>query len=557
MLPTGHPQYKREASALDEHRKYPDGEAIPSALPPAYRKSRKDGPTKGQACVNCSFYKENHEDHRFYCSVFEAPVRPQYWCKKYKAAETSLEETYNDYPDSAVNNARKVLRWRDEHGDEVKGMTSVGWRRANQLAKRERISRDTIARMASFKRHQKNAEIDPKFKSTPWKDRGYVAWLGWGGTSGINWAIRKREQIDKKKNNKMNKYGFNSNGIEKNQVNPGDGKMSGVSLISTGEALGHELYVDQTSIESILSLLSDTRLAAYITHRGALFEDRLTREIGYFDNFRIEGNRLLGDFQAFESFKTDDTKQYNRLFEMADKLPENFGLSIVFSANHVWATSDGDVQMEERPDNAKFKYPSIRATEVMSADFVDTPAANEKGLFSKIDNNNNIEMTESEITENETDESVFEDTEVAENFDSHSDEEMGAHEDKELGGHEEDEEKMEEEEKSMEAKIEELEKALKERDEELAKLKEELGAHEDEKKEMEQVAASAEKDLKDRVTTLESLIQGSAPIKNSSEEEYIPSKEAKEHFIAEYAKEHNCSLFTATLKVAKIKPELF
>jgi hypothetical protein len=32
-------------------------------------------------------------------------------------------------------------------------------------------------------------------RSTPWKDRGYVAWLGWGGTSGINWAIRKAESI--------------------------------------------------------------------------------------------------------------------------------------------------------------------------------------------------------------------------------------------------------------------------------------------------------------------------------------------------------------------------
>ena len=32
-------------------------------------------------------------------------------------------ETYNDYPEAAKNNACKVLRWREEHGDEVKGMT--------------------------------------------------------------------------------------------------------------------------------------------------------------------------------------------------------------------------------------------------------------------------------------------------------------------------------------------------------------------------------------------------------------------------------------------------
>ena len=109
-------------------------------------------------------------------------------------------ETYNDYPQSASNNAKKALKWRDEHGrKEVSGGTSIGWTRANQLAKREKISRETIGRMAAFKRHEKNSEIDPKYKSTPWKDKGYVAWLLWGGTSGVNWAIKKKESIDKAK----------------------------------------------------------------------------------------------------------------------------------------------------------------------------------------------------------------------------------------------------------------------------------------------------------------------------------------------------------------------
>ena len=107
-------------------------------------------------------------------------------------------KTYNDYPESAKNNAKKVLEWREKYGDEVKGMTRVGWTRANQLAKGENISRSTIARMASFKRHEKNAEVSAENKSTPWKDAGRVAWLGWGGSSGVNWAIKKLESIDKK-----------------------------------------------------------------------------------------------------------------------------------------------------------------------------------------------------------------------------------------------------------------------------------------------------------------------------------------------------------------------
>jgi len=105
--------------------------------------------------------------------------------------------TYNDYPSSASNNAKKVLEWKKKYGKEVKGMTPVGWARAKQLASKSKLSYETIARMAAFNRHRKNAKIDPKYKNEPWKDRGYVAWLGWGGTSGVNWAIKKAESIRK------------------------------------------------------------------------------------------------------------------------------------------------------------------------------------------------------------------------------------------------------------------------------------------------------------------------------------------------------------------------
>lgn len=69
-------------------------------------------------------------------------------------------------------------------------MTPVGWARARQLASQSEIGLSTVKRMAAFNRHRKNAAVDPKHKSEPWKDAGHVAWLGWGGTSGIEWAIR-------------------------------------------------------------------------------------------------------------------------------------------------------------------------------------------------------------------------------------------------------------------------------------------------------------------------------------------------------------------------------
>lgn len=133
-------------------------------------------------------------------------------------------DTYNDYPEAATNNAKRVLKWREEYGDEVRGMTQIGWTRARQLANKERLSRETIARMASFKRHEQNAEVSPEYKDTPWRDNGHVAWLGWGGSAGINWAINKLDQIDNKKNMI---YNYKSFGLEVKDVDAKSGVVSG------------------------------------------------------------------------------------------------------------------------------------------------------------------------------------------------------------------------------------------------------------------------------------------------------------------------------------------
>lgn len=467
----------------------------------------------------------------------------------------AFADSYNDYPESASNNAKKVLRWRDEHGDEVKGMTAVGWTRANQLAKRENISRDTIARMASFKRHQKNAEIDPKFEGTPWKDAGYVAWLGWGGTSGVEWAIRKLKQIDKKAASKMgSNFAFNAVGIEQSQIDRESGTMIGVSLISTGPAIGHGLYVDQRSLETIEDELDDSKLPAYITHRGALFEDRLTREVGMFTNFRIEGDRLLGDFQAFESFREDDGRKFNRLFELAEKMPQRFGLSIVFSATSAWATPGGDIEIDEKPEDAMFEFPSIRVEEVSSADFVDAPAANQRGLFSQIDKLTTHKMTKAELSQ-QNDELVAEaeqlDAKIAElkaKLAEHEEEDDGM---KSLA---DENAKLQEENEAMKGEIEELKKKLAEHEEEMAKAAEATAEGEEQLE-----AARGELAKKEaRILELRALIKGSDPVQfTESADDYTPSKVNRAKVIAEYAQEHGISEFAATLRLGKEKPEIF
>jgi len=72
-----------------------------------------------------------------------------------------------------------------------------GVARAASLKNRQKQSPKTVRRMAAFfSRHEKNSTIDPKYKSEPWRDRGYVAWLLWGGDPGRAWADKVVAQMN-------------------------------------------------------------------------------------------------------------------------------------------------------------------------------------------------------------------------------------------------------------------------------------------------------------------------------------------------------------------------
>ena len=107
-----------------------------------------------------------------------------------KEQELTKQElkSYSDYPQSATNNAKRALAWVKKNGWGSCG-TPVGKQRANQLANREPLTRDTISRMASFKRHQQHKDV-------PYSEGcGGLMWDCWGGTSGVEWAINKLEKL--------------------------------------------------------------------------------------------------------------------------------------------------------------------------------------------------------------------------------------------------------------------------------------------------------------------------------------------------------------------------
>jgi len=103
--------------------------------------------------------------------------------------EIGLAESYSDYPEGAKNNAKRAVDFADENGWGDCG-TAVGKQRANQLAKGEPVSKSTIARMASFARHEQHKDV-------PYTEGcGGLMWDAWGGSAGINWAQSKLKEIE-------------------------------------------------------------------------------------------------------------------------------------------------------------------------------------------------------------------------------------------------------------------------------------------------------------------------------------------------------------------------
>ncbi|QDP67572.1 MAG: putative peptidase [Prokaryotic dsDNA virus sp.] len=100
----------------------------------------------------------------------------------------AFQNSYTDYPQSASRNAKRAIKFKEKTGS--KCGTRVGWTRARQLANRSPISRDTIARMASFERHRQHKDV-------PYTEGcGGLMWDAWGGSSGIRWAQTKLKEID-------------------------------------------------------------------------------------------------------------------------------------------------------------------------------------------------------------------------------------------------------------------------------------------------------------------------------------------------------------------------
>ena len=110
-----------------------------------------------------------------------------------KSGERIEMESYNDYPQSVSNNAKRGIELNEKINN--KCATRVGKIRAQQLANGEPLSLETIKRMASYL-----SRAEEFYDPNDTEACGTISYLLWGGKSALNWAEKKVKEIEKSNN---------------------------------------------------------------------------------------------------------------------------------------------------------------------------------------------------------------------------------------------------------------------------------------------------------------------------------------------------------------------
>lgn len=133
--------------------------------------------------------------------------------------------------------------------------------------------------------------------------------------------------------------------------------IRGVAVITKGPALGHGMFVDDTTLQQVVEQAKTYSggLKVKLDHTNSASEI-----VGYLREFRIDGESVRADLHLLRS---SPRREY--ILELAETIPDTFGLSIAFSGS------------DEKLGEKWF----ARCAEIYSADIVSEPAANPSGLF--------------------------------------------------------------------------------------------------------------------------------------------------------------------------------
>lgn len=178
------------------------------------------------------------------------------------------------------------------------------------------------------------------------------------------------------------------------KINAEEGSIDEISLITTGEILGHGMFLNEAGLDSFLQCIQGTQVKAYYKHSD---ENEALSSIGYFDNFQKKQKedgefQIVGDFSALNAWKENEPREYSAFFQLSQEAPTAFGISVEALIQSKYYNEEGEaIDLDENtPDDAEiFAF----CEKVLAWSVVSTPATNPNGLFS-------IEMKELEEEKN-------------------------------------------------------------------------------------------------------------------------------------------------------------
>ena len=127
----------------------------------------------------------SNEEADIFLSTLKAIIKKD---KRFKKKEKIEFESYSDYGQSISNNAKKGIELNLKNGN--KCATPVGKVRAQQLAKGEPISVETIKRMYSYL-----SRAEEYYDETDMNACGTISYLLWGGKSALSYSRNKLREL--------------------------------------------------------------------------------------------------------------------------------------------------------------------------------------------------------------------------------------------------------------------------------------------------------------------------------------------------------------------------
>src|SRR5205809_5866007 len=103
------------------------------------------------------------------------------------------------------------------------------------------------------------------------------------------------------------------------EIDEAKGIIRDVSVVTIGEARGHDVLVDATTLQQVKKSAKQYKggIKVAIDH-GSGFDGI----VGYLRNLHVDGDKLLADLHLLKSHPA-----FSRVLELAKEIPDTFGLS--------------------------------------------------------------------------------------------------------------------------------------------------------------------------------------------------------------------------------------